>query len=144
VQKAARSYAIEVHDLDVRNAADIKRAFEVAMRERVEAIIVGIDGVTRGNYRLIVELAASNKLPTIYPAREFVENGGLVAFGVSYPHLYFRAATFVDKIFKGAKPADLPVEQPTEFELVINLRSAKALGHDLPAAVLARATDVIE
>jgi putative tryptophan/tyrosine transport system substrate-binding protein len=144
VQTAARSLAIEVHDLDVRNAADIRRAFELATRERVAAIIVGIDGVTRANDRLIAELAASNKLPTIYPAREFADDGGLVAFGVSYPHLYFRAATFVDKIFKGAKPADLPVEQPTELELVINLRTAKALGLDLPATVLARANEVIE
>jgi putative tryptophan/tyrosine transport system substrate-binding protein len=144
VQTAAQSLAIEVHDFDVRNAEDIRRAFELATRERVAAIIVGIDGVTRGNDRLIAELAASNKLPTIYPAREFADDGGLMAFGVSYPHLYFRAATFVDKIFKGAKPADLPVEQPTELELVINLRTAKALGLDLPATVLARANEVIE
>jgi putative ABC transport system substrate-binding protein len=89
-------------------------------------------------------LAAQHKLPAIYAAREFVDNGGLFTYAVSYPQLYFRAASFVDKIFKGVKPADLPVEQPTKFELVINMKSAKTLGLTVPPSLLALADEVIE
>jgi putative ABC transport system substrate-binding protein len=83
-------------------------------------------------------------MPGIYAAREFIDAGGLALYGVSYPDLYRRAATYVDRIFKGAKPADLPIEQPTRFELVLNLKTAKALGLEMPASVLARADEVIE
>jgi putative ABC transport system substrate-binding protein len=93
---------------------------------------------------LIVELASRHKLPAIYSAREFLEVGGLMSYGVSYPQLYFRAASFVEKIFKGAKPADLPVEQPTTFELVINLKAATALGLTIPPTIMVRADEVIE
>jgi putative ABC transport system substrate-binding protein len=100
---------------------------------------MSIDAVIQGNQRTILELAAKHRLPAIYPSKEFVENGGLMAYGVSYPDLYRRAATYIDKIFKGAKPADLPIEQPTKFELVINLKAAKALGLTVPPTLLARA-----
>jgi putative ABC transport system substrate-binding protein len=103
-----------------------------------------IDAITLANRQRIVDLAMKYRLPAIYSSREFVDVGGLISYGVSYPDLYRRAATYVDKILKGTKPADLPVEQPTKLELVINLKTAKALGLELPATVLARADEVIE
>jgi putative ABC transport system substrate-binding protein len=105
---------------------------------------MGLDGLIQVHRRDIIDLAARHRLPTIYPSREFVDAGGLMAYGVSYPHLYFRAAGFVDKILKGAKAGDLPVEQPTKFELVFNLKTAGALGLAIPPTVLARADEVIE
>jgi putative ABC transport system substrate-binding protein len=110
----------------------------------VDALSVGIDALTQANAALIVTLAAGLRLPTAYPAREFVDVGGLLSYGPSYPDLYYRAAGLVDKIFKGAKPGDLPVEQPTKLELVINLKTAKALGLDVPGALIVRADEVIE
>jgi putative ABC transport system substrate-binding protein len=144
IQKAARTLAIEARSFDVRNVADVSRAFDAAGRDRIDAVYVNVDSVTRANQRQIIGLAAQYKLPAIYAAREFVDNGGLATYGVSYPQLYFRAASFVDKIFKGAKPADLPVEQPTKLEFVINLTTAKALGLEIPATLLARADELIE
>ena len=121
MRKAGRPLAIEVQRFDLGNPPDLGRAFEVAIREQVlDAIRVPVDGVTRSYQRLIVELAAKHKLPAIYAAREFVDKGGLISYGVSYPDLYFRAASYVNKIFKGEKPGDLPVEQPMKFELFIN------------------------
>jgi putative ABC transport system substrate-binding protein len=143
-ETAARSFGLEAELLDVRSAEDIGRAFDAAVRHHVDALVIGIDGLTQMHQGTIVDLAASTKLPAVYPSREFVEVGGLMAYAVSYRDLYFRAASFIDKIFKGAKPADLPVEQPTKFELVINLKTAKALGLSVPQSLLVRADDVIE
>jgi putative ABC transport system substrate-binding protein len=92
----------------------------------------------------IVDWLARNRLPAIFPAREFVEAGGLIAYAVNYPDLYLQLATFIDKIFKGTKPRELPVQQPTKFELVINLKTAKALGLEIPPTLIARADEVIE
>jgi putative ABC transport system substrate-binding protein len=144
IQKTARTSGIETQLFDVRSAADLVTAIDDAGKRKTGALIVGIDTLTQANQRIIVELAAKYRVPAIYPSREFVDAGGLISFGVNYPDLYRRAATFVDKIFKGAKPSDLPVEQPTKFELVVNLKTAKAIGLTVPPMLLARADEVIE
>ena len=141
---AARSLGLQAELLDVRSQGDLGRAFELAVRQRVDALVIGADGLTQMHQQTIVDLVARNRLPAAYPAREFVEAGGLIAYAVNYPDLYFRFASFVDKIFKGAKPGELPVEQPTKFELVINLKTAKALGLTIPPSLLQRADQVIE
>ncbi len=107
-------------------------------------MLVSIETVMSANRRSIVELAVKHRLPTMYAAREFVDAGGLISYGVHYPDMYRRAATFVDKIFKGAKPGDLPIEQPTKLELVINQKAANALGLTIPRSLLFRADQVIE
>ena len=135
---------IEPQLLDVRAAKDLEPSFAAAIRERADALIVGNDGLIQANRRSIIELSARHKLPAIFAFRDIVDEGGLASYSVSYARLYFRAASFVDKIFKGAKPADLPVEQPTTFELVINLKTAKALGLAIPPSILAFADEVIE
>jgi putative ABC transport system substrate-binding protein len=144
VQTAARSMALEVERFDVRSSEDITRAFEATVGNHVDAIRIGIDGTTRPNRRLIVELASKYKLPAIYAAREFAIDGGLVAFAADYADLYRRAAIVVDKILKGANPAEIPVEQPTKFDLVVNLKTAKSLGITIPYVLVARADEVIE
>jgi len=141
---AAQSWAIEAELLDVRSREDVDRAFDRAQERRVDALLVGLDGLIQAHRQIIAGLAARNKLPAVYSGKEFIEAGGLLSYAVSYPDLYRRAATYVDKIFKGAKPADLPVEQPTKFELIINLKAAKALGLTIPPTLLSRADEVIE
>jgi putative ABC transport system substrate-binding protein len=143
-KKAAQALGIEVSLLDVRSRDDILAAFETASARRVQALLVGIEGLVQENRQLIADLAAKYRLQTIYPSREFVEVGGLMAYGVSYPELYFRSASLIDKIFRGAKPGDLPVEQPTKLELIVNLKAANALGLTVPPLLLARADEVIE
>jgi putative tryptophan/tyrosine transport system substrate-binding protein len=144
VKTAARSLGLQSELLDVRSQGDLDRALELAARQRVDALVIGAAGLTQMHQQTIVDLLARNRLPAAYPAREFVEAGGLIAYAVNYPDLYFRFASFVDKIFKGAKPGELPVEQPTKFELVINLKTAKALGLSIPQSILLRADEVIQ
>jgi putative ABC transport system substrate-binding protein len=141
---AARQFAIEVELLDVRNGDEVDRAIDTAVGKRIDALLVGNDSVTQENRSLIADLTARKHLPSIYGSKEFVEAGGLISYAVSYQQLYFRAARFVDKIIKGAKAGDLPVEQPTKFELVINLKAAKAMGLTISESFLARADEVIE
>jgi putative ABC transport system substrate-binding protein len=143
-QKAAHMLGIEVFLLDVRTKDEIPRAFETASARRVDTLLVGIDALIQEHRQLIADLAAEHRLAAIYPSKEFVDVGGLMAYGVSYPDLYFRAATLIDKIFRGAKAGDLPVEQPTKLELIINMKAAKALGLNVPPTLLARADEVIE
>jgi putative ABC transport system substrate-binding protein len=143
-QRAALAFGIQPQLYDVRKAEDIERVFRSAVAQRVDALSVENDSVVIANRVRIAELAAKHRLPAIYATREFVDAGGLSSYAAHHPDLYRRAATYVDKIFKGAKPADLPVEQPTKFELVINLKTAKALGLDVPPTLLARADEVIE
>ena len=142
VEKATRSLGLQAQLLDVRKPEDLGPAFDGAIRQRADALVVGLETLTQANQRVIVDLAAKHRLPAIYASMEFA--GGLVVYGVNYPDQYRRAASFADKIFKGAKPADLPVEQPTKFELVINTRTAKALGLTIPPALLLRADQVIQ
>jgi putative ABC transport system substrate-binding protein len=144
VEASARSLGIEPHLLDVRRPADLQGAFDAAGKWRAEALVVGLDGVTQANLRPIAELASKHRLPSIYPAKDYAMLGGLMAYGSSDSHMYHRAAAFVDKIFKGAKPAELPVEQPTKWEFVINLKTAKALGIEIPKSVLFRVDEVIQ
>ena len=144
LQQAARLLAIEIDRFDVRKAIDLVDAFAASTERQIQGLVIGVDTVTSNNLPLTVDLAARYRQPVIYADREFVDGGGLMAYGVSYPALYYRAATFVDKIFKGAKPADLPVELPTKLEFVINLKTAKALGITVPPSLLATADEVIE
>ncbi|HWO90977.1 MAG TPA: ABC transporter substrate-binding protein [Methylomirabilota bacterium] len=143
-ESAGPSLRVQVQLLDVRKPGDLAGAFDAAVKQRAGALVVGLDALTWANHRPIVDLAAKHRLPAMYGGREFVDAGGLIAYGVSYPHLYHRAATYVDKILKGAKPADLPVEQPTRLELVINLKTAKALGLAIPPSLVQRADEVIQ
>jgi putative ABC transport system substrate-binding protein len=144
LKTAALSLGIKPFLFDVRKSEDMTRAFETAHVERINALAVGNDTVTHANRWQIVELASQQRLPVIYATREFVDVGGLMAYAVNYSDLYRRAASYVDKIFKGAKPADLPVEQPTKFELIVNLKAARAIDLELPPTLLARADEVIE
>ena len=142
VDLAARSLGVQAQLLDVRKLEDLRPAFDAAIRQRADALVVGLETLTLANAPLIVDLAAKYRLPAMYASTEFV--GGLASYGVNYPDHYRHAATFVDKIFKGAKPADLPVEQPTKFEIGINLKTAQALGLTIPRTVLLQVDQVIE
>jgi putative ABC transport system substrate-binding protein len=144
IETAARSLGVQPQLLDVRKPDDFGPAFDSATRQRADGLIVGQEGLFQANRKLIVQLAAEHRLPAIYRSMEFIEVGGLMAYGPSYPDLYRHAATYIDKIFKGAEPGDLPVEQPTKFELIINLKTAKALGLTIPPALLLRADAVIQ
>jgi len=141
---AARQLGVEAQIHDVSKPEDLAPAFEALARQRIGALVVLIDGFLQANRKAIVELAAKHRLPAIYAAKEFVEAGGLMSYAVSYPALYFRAASYVDKILKGTRPGDLPVEQPTRFELVLNLKTAKALDVKIPQSILVRADRVLE
>ena len=143
-QAAAQKLQIEMQSFGVSNPERLERAVETAIGKGVTALNVIDDPWIQSQRARIVALAAKHRLPAIYGIRDFADEGGLMAYGPHRPDQYRRSAIFVDKILKGAKPADLPVEQPTKFEFVINLKTAKALGLDLPASVLARANEVIE
>jgi len=143
IETAARSLGIEPQLLDVRKSEEIGPLFDAAIISRADALVVGPDGVTQASLQSITELATKHRLPTMYPSREFVDAGGLISYGVSYPDLYYRAAGLVDKIFKGAKPAEIPVEQPTKFELVVNLKTAAALGLGIPPSLMLQADHVV-
>jgi len=141
---AARTLGVRVQVVEARGPEDFDRAFSDMTRARA-GVLTGLSGSMFFNERRrLVDLAAKNRLPAVYPLREYVEAGGLMSYGPNLADMFRRAATYVDKILKGAKPADLPVEQPTKFELVINLKTAKALGLTIPPSLLQRADQVIE
>jgi putative tryptophan/tyrosine transport system substrate-binding protein len=143
IQASARTIALEVIPLEIRRGEDIVPAFE-ALKDRAEALYIVIDPLTNTHRVRINTLALAERLPTMYAIREGVEAGGLMSYGPNIPDLFRRAADYVDKILRGTKPGEIPVEQPTKFDLVINLTTAKALGLTVPPTLLARADEVIE
>ena len=144
LRAAATTLKLKLYVFEVRSATEFDGAFIAISKTHVGGLIVMVDPLTLRNRERIVRLAAQTRLPTIYGFSEFARSGGLMAYGPSVPDQARRAATYVDKILKGIKPADLPVEQPTKFELVINLKTARALGLTIPPSVLGRADQVIE
>ena len=143
VQSAARTLGLDVSRWEIRTAADIPAAFD-AFGASADALYVAVDPLVNASRLHINKLALGTRLPTMHGLRGYVETGGLMSYGADFPTAWRRAAEYVDKILRGTKPADLPVEQPTKFELVINLRTAKALGLEIPPSLLARADEVIE
>jgi ABC-type uncharacterized transport system substrate-binding protein len=144
VELAAGAFGVKLQLLDIIGPKDIETAFRAVGKGRADAVLVLSSGVIANRQTEIAELAIESRLPAIYYRSEFVEAGGLMSYGVSFTDLDRRAAIYVDKILKGAKPAELPVEQPTKFEMVINLKTAKQIGLTIPPNVLARADKVIK
>ena len=143
-QVAARKLGLEVVDkLEIRKPEDVAPAFD-ALKGGAQALYVCGDALVDALRARINTLALGARLPTLYPNREYLQAGGLMSYGPSFSDLFLHAADYVDKILRGAKPADLPVERPTTFELVINLQAAKAIGHEVPAGLVLRADKVIE
>jgi putative tryptophan/tyrosine transport system substrate-binding protein len=143
-EPVAGALKVQLQYLDVRDPKDIEAALRAVSKGRADAVLALNSPVLNSHRTQVADLAVKNRLPAIYPWPEIVEAGGLVTYGASYPDLFRRAATYVDKILKGAKPADLPVEQPTKFEFIINLKAAKQIGLTIPPNVLARADKVIK
>ena len=144
IELAAGAFGIKLQNLDVRSFKDVETAFQAAVKGRAEAVLVRLPGTILTPHRTeVAELAVKSRLPAIYERAEEVESGGLMSYGMNFPDLYRRAATYVDKILKGRTPADLPVEQPMRFEFVINLIAAKKIGLTIPPNVLVRAQRVI-
>ena len=143
IKIAAQGLGILLQILEVRGPTDFDKAFSVITKEGTDALLILPDPLSNNHGKRITDFAGKNRFPAMYPRMEFVDVGGLMAYGPSYNDLFRRAASYVDKILKGAKPADLPIEQPTKFELVINLKTAKQIGLTIPPNVLARADRVI-
>jgi putative tryptophan/tyrosine transport system substrate-binding protein len=143
VELAAGAFKVQVQYLDVLDVKEIETAFRAATKGRAEAVLVLQSPFFNSQRKQIIDLAIKSRLPAIYPQTDYTEAGGLMSYGANTPDLYRRAATYVDKILKGAKPADLPVEQPKTFELIINLKAAKQVSLTIPPNVLARADKVI-
>lgn len=143
-QQSARQLGIQLHSLEVRSPMELDKAFEAATRVRADALAILPDPVITTNLERIVDFATRSRLPSIYQWSEFADAGGLATYGPDRADLFRRAATYVDKILKGTKPGDLPVEQPTKLELVVNMKTAKAIGLTLPPEIMMRATRVIE
>jgi putative ABC transport system substrate-binding protein len=143
-EAAGRSLGIRVQSLEIRNLDGLPGAFAMAAKERADAVFVVVTPVFFRERVQLSKLAIESRLPAVYALREFAETGGLMSYGTNLPEMFRRAAVYVDKIFRGAKPGDLPMEQPTTFELVINLKTAKALGLTIPPSLLQRADQVIE
>jgi putative ABC transport system substrate-binding protein len=143
-EAAAKPAGLTIHSVPVRSPAEIEAAFATLVRDRAGALIILPSPAIFSHRKRLVELAMKHRLPTVVGSREYVEAGGLASYGPDYPDQFRHAAVHVDKILKGAKPSDLPIEQPTKFELIINLKTAKALGLTIPPSLLARADEVIQ
>jgi putative tryptophan/tyrosine transport system substrate-binding protein len=143
-EAGARALRLQIQLLDLRGPDDFEKAFEAAVRQRADAVFGLPDTMLTVHRKQLAELAAKHRLPTMYPTREHPEAGSLMSYGPNIPDLFRRAASYVDKILKGAKPGDLPIEQPVKFELVINRKTAKALGLTIPQTLLLQADQVIE
>ena len=139
IERTAESLRLQAIILDVRDAEGLDRALEAAVKQRADALVINSEAVVMANRKTIIDFARKYRLPVMYSAREYVEAGGLAAYGVNYPHLYYRAASYVDKILKGAKPGDLPIGKPTKLNFIINVRAATALGISIPSDLLLRA-----
>ena len=144
IQSAAPSFSVELSPVNVRDAGEIERAVAAFARGSNDGLIVSASGLAIVHRDLIIALAARHRLPAVYFARYFVTGGGLISYGSDNIDPHRRAASYVDRILRGEKPADLPVQAPTKYELVINLKTAKALGLEVPTTLLARADEVIE
>ena len=144
IEAVAQQIGIKLLPVEARNPQEIERGFATMTRERAEAVIVLADAFFVGQRRQLSELVVKNRIPSIFYQREHVEAGGLMSYGQNITDLFRRAAAYVDKILKGAKPSDLPIEQPTKFHLAINRKTAKALGLAIPQELLLRADEVIE
>ena len=144
MRDTAQALSLQLQSLEVKSVEDFDKAFAAAVNGRVGAVLVGDDFLTFNNRARLVEIAAAARLPAIYLWREYPEAGGLISYGPNLRDLNRRAAAYVDKILKGAKPGDLPIEQPTTFDLLINLKAAKALGLRLPQSILLRADQIIQ
>jgi putative tryptophan/tyrosine transport system substrate-binding protein len=142
-EEAARLLGVQIQFLEATERNDFGRAFEAATKGRAGAMTVLSSGIFHTHREALVGLSAKNRLPTVYDHKDYTESGGLMSYGPNVPEMFRRAATYVDKILKGTKPADLPVERPIKFELVINLKAAKQIGLTIPPNVLARADRVI-
>jgi ABC-type uncharacterized transport system substrate-binding protein len=140
---AAQALGLQIQSLEVRSSNDFESVFQAAAKGGARALTVSTHPIFTGNRNRILDFASKNRLPAMYPWREYVEDGGLMSYATKLSDLYRRAATYVDKILKGTKPADLPVEQPLKFEFVINLKTAKQIGLTIPPNVLVRANRVI-
>jgi putative ABC transport system substrate-binding protein len=144
IRAAAPKLGVSLQSLEVRNSGEFTRAFDSMIHEHADGLIVLSDTFTTFYRAKLAELAAQHRLPAVYGHSQYTRAGGLMSYGSSFSDAYRRAASYVDKVLKGARPADLPIEQPTKFELIINLKAAKALGLAVPATLLARADEVIE
>jgi putative tryptophan/tyrosine transport system substrate-binding protein len=144
IEGAAPGMRLKAEMIDVRKPEDLASAIQTAVKNGIDGLVVGIETLTAANQNLIIEYTARHRLPAIYAGRQFVEAGGLVSYGVSYPNLYYRAAGYVDKILKGAKPGELAMERPSKFELVINRNTARALDIAIPPDLLLRSDEIVD
>ena len=144
IEAAAPALSVKAESIEVRKPEELEESLDAAVNNGVDALIIGLETLAQSYQNFIIEFMAKNRVPAAFAARNFVEAGGLLCYGVSYPHMYYRAASYVDKVLKGAKPADLPVERASKFELIINRKTARALKLTIPPDLSLRSDEVID